>query len=153
MKKPFVVLVLLTALLSSPLSAQDLLGDAGQFVRENHLHQISGFTTLALAGTTGALGVSMISGLLDRDTGAGIHGALAAGTILAGATTLGLGLTAYSQRLEKVWPHVALVGLAEVGWIVNATLLTPGSTEHQITGALSISSLVAGVVAIILLTQ
>ncbi len=115
MKKPFVALALLTALLVAPLASQDLLGDTSQFIRENHLHQISGFTTLALAGSTGALGISLATGLLDRDTGAGIHGALAAGTILAGATTLGLGATAYANRLDKVWPHVALVGLAEVG--------------------------------------
>jgi hypothetical protein len=177
MKVLSAVIVLSMLLLSNPLWAQDaggaqdaapssdvpapkdLLGDAAKFVKTTHLHQIAGGTTLLLAGLTGAAGVSMAVGW-DVPGGWITHKALAGGTILAGAGTLALGLTAYSDRLSEVWPHAALMGLAELGWIVSATFADTGAGAnpqgvmlHRVAEGISTSSLVAGLVAIILLNQ
>jgi hypothetical protein len=72
-------------------------------------------------------------------------------TLGAGAITLSLGLTAFSDRLDEVWPHAVLMGLAETGWALNAFVLEPGSLPHKITGAASLVSLAGAIVAIVLI--
>lgn len=124
--------------------------DARQFIIKNHIHQISGVTALTAAAFTGVAGASLaytngFSGLKQ------IHHALALTTVATTGITLALGLTAYSDRLDEVWPHAALMGLAETGFILNAFVLEPGSTPHRITGAVSITSLFAGLAAIIVI--
>lgn len=123
--------------------------DVRQFIKKNHVHEISGITTLSLAALTGAAGIALASGASWISPP--VHGALAYGTIAAGAATLGLGLTAYSNRLDEVWPHALLMGVAETGMIVNAFVLKPGSTPHRITGAASITAMGLGLLSIILI--
>jgi len=176
MKKRFGLLVTVVLLVLSPIAyGQDfqsesppasdvpppnsLLEGASKFIKSNHLHQISGFSTLLLAGSTGVAGIAMASGL-DLPGGWVAHKALAAGTILAGATTLGLGLAAYSSRLDEVWPHAALMTLAEIGWIASISFADTesgpnpqGVLIHRVSEAVSTTSLLAGLAAIILLTS
>ena len=142
--------------LGQVLSAQDNasetpLWDPRLFIIENHLHQISGGVTIGAAALTGAAGIAAASGA-DWSALPSVHWALAYTTIAAGAATLALGLTAYSDRLDKVWPHVLFMGLAETGFILNAFVLEHGSLPHKITGAASITSLGLGLVSIILIT-
>jgi hypothetical protein len=125
--------------------------DPKSFIIKNHVHEISGITTLSLATLTGIAGVTLATGHDFGGVLPKVHGALAYGTIAFGAVTLGLGLTAYSDRLDEVWPHAAFMGLAETGMIVNAFVLKPGSLPHRITGAASITSLGLGLLSIILI--
>ncbi len=125
--------------------------DAKQFIMKTHAHEISGVTTLTLAALTGAAGITLAATNTTSGPFPIVHGALAYGTIAAGALTLGLGLTAYSDRLDEVWPHALFMGAAETGMIVNAFVLTPGSLPHRITGAASITSLGLGLLSIILI--
>ncbi|MEI8095105.1 MAG: hypothetical protein WCG80_12905 [Spirochaetales bacterium] len=169
MKVVFALFTLFATLLAAPLSAQEavaasdvpaptnLLADAAEFVKSTHLHQIAGGTTILLAGATGVAGVASA---LDWDVPGGwvTHKALAGGTILAGAGTLALGLTAYSDRLDEVWPHAALMGLAELGWIVSASLADTeagpnpqGVLVHRVAEGVSTASLIAGLAAMILI--
>jgi len=155
--KRFLIIVCLWAGLGWTVSAQDTDSatpnwDPQKFIMKNHLHQISGATTIALATLTGVAGITMAAGV-DSPALLPTHRALAIGTIVAGATTLGLGLTAYSDRLDTVWPHALFMGLAETGFILNAAVLEPGSLPHRITGVASITSLGLGLLSIILITN
>lgn len=141
---------LLTAVLALPAWAQDaptaadagITGfDLGKTVRQTHLHQIFGFTTLGLA-------VATPTAALLHWEGHPILGYTMMGTGLA---TLALGLTAYGDQLDEVWPHAAFMALAETGWLLNAFVLEPGSLPHKINGALSLVNLAAGFTAILLI--
>jgi len=134
-------LVLFTALAAPAVAQETPSLDLGGFIKKTHLHQIAGGTTVALAVATGA------AALLGWDG----HPLLGYATLGAGAATLSLGLTAYSDRLPEVWPHALLMGLAETGWALNAFVLEPGSLPHKVTGALSIASLAGAIVAIVLI--
>lgn len=124
---------------AAPVAAEETPSfDLGGFVRTNHLHVIAGYTTLGLALATGTAAVFEWP----------VHPYLGYTTMGSGLITLALGLTAYSNRLDEVWPHVLFVGLAETGWLLNAFVWEPGSLPHKITGAASIASLAAGYVAI-----
>jgi hypothetical protein len=125
--------------------------DAKQFILKNHVHEIAGVTTLSLAALTGVAGATLFATNTRSGPWPIVHGALAYSTIAAGAATLTLGLTAYSNRLDEVWPHALLMGLAESGFIVNAFVLKPGSPPHEITGAASITTLGLGLLSIVLI--
>jgi len=135
---------------ASDASANAPLWDVRQVIVQNHIHQISGATTLVAAALTGTAGVALAAGV-DWSALPSVHGALAYTTLAAGATTLALGLTAYSDRLDRVWPHAMFMGLAETGFMLNAFVLEPGSLLHRITGAASITSLGLGLLSIILI--
>src|SRR5579872_3900 len=93
--------------------------DPRAFIIKNHAHEIGGVTTLALAGLTGIAGGTLAAGQTLGGKLPPVHGALAYSTIGAGALTLAMGLTAYSDRLDEIWPHAMFMGLAETGFILN----------------------------------
>lgn len=153
--KQFLIIFFLLGGLGWTVTAEDSASatpnwDPQQFIMNNHLHQISGATTIALATLTGVAGITMAAGV-ESPALLPVHRAMALGTIVAGATTLGLGLTAYSDQLDTVWPHALFMGLAETGFVLNALVLTPGSLPHRITGVASITSLGLGLLSIILI--
>lgn len=126
--------------------------DPRLFIIENHLHQISGGMTILAATLTGAAGISLAAGV-DWSALPAVHGALGYTSLTLGATTLALGLTAYSNRLDRVWPHALLMAVGETGMVLNAFVLERGSLPHRITGAVSVASLGLGLVSIILISQ
>jgi hypothetical protein len=134
-------LVLLAGAVAGAAAQETPSLDLGGFIQKNHLHQIAGGTTVALALATGTAALLGWEG----------HPILGYSTLGAGAITLSLGLTAFSDRLDEVWPHAVLMGLAETGWALNAFVLEPGSLPHKITGAASLVSLAGAIVAIVLI--
>lgn len=73
---------------------------AGDFIAENNLHRIGGYTTLALTAGT------VTAGLLGLD----LHPVFGLTTAAAAATTSVLGTVAYDDLLGAVWPHAVLTG-------------------------------------------
>ncbi len=131
--------LILCAGVAAPAAAEETPSlDLGGFVRDNKLHVWAGYTTLTLAVATGTAAIFEWP----------VHPYFGYATMATGLVTLALGLTAYSNRLDEVWPHALLVGLAETGWLLNAFVWEPGSLPHRITGAASIASLGLGYLAI-----
>ncbi len=125
--------------------------DPKAFIIKNHAHEIAGVTTLAVATLTGIAGGTLATGQTFGGKLPPIHGALAYSTIGAGAITLAMGLTAYSDRLDEVWPHAMFMGLAETGFLLNGFVLKPGSLPHEINGAVAITNLGLGLLSILLI--
>lgn len=139
----FTVLTFLLASLgaAAPAMAQDQGGEAFNariFIRENGLHVWGGYTTLTLAAATGTAALA----------GWDAHPYLGYATMGTGAVTLSLGLLAYPDKLDRIWPHVLLMGVAETCWMLNAFVWEPGSLPHRVTGVTSLVSLGAAYVAI-----
>jgi len=127
------------------------MNDLGTFIAANHLHQISGGSTILLAVLTMTSGFVLASNG-RRPTLRTVHKGLAYAAALLGAVTVGLGATAFHDRVHEVWPHLLFMVLAELGLLLTAFVLKPGSVPHRVAGAASVVSLVTGLVIIIVLT-
>ncbi|NBC30854.1 MAG: hypothetical protein GVY29_12790 [Spirochaetes bacterium] len=136
------MLVLIVVMAAAPeVAAQKQ--NAADWIRENKVHRIAGYTTLALTAGT------VTAGLL----GLQVHPIFGVTTAAAASTTAILGTWAYYDRLRVVWPHAALNGLAVTGMILNAFVFEEGSPAHITSGLVSAGAMAGAYVSIILLTR
>ena len=133
--------ILALALVAPTVAAQEQ--GAADWIRENNVHRIAGYTTLALTAGT------VTAGLL----GLQVHPIFGVTTAAAASTTAILGTWAYYDRLRVVWPHAALNGVAVTGMLLNAFVFEGGSPAHITSGLVSAGAMAGAYLYIILLTR
>lgn len=114
-----------------------------RFIRSNNIHRIGGYASLGLMTATG------VTGLLGWEG----HPYLGYASLGSAALSSIAGTIAYSDRIERVWPHMLFNALGVTGLFLNAFVLEPGSIEHRISGAAAMGSFAAGYISIILITR
>jgi hypothetical protein len=144
-RKTLPAIVVLAAVLffaAAPgLEAQER--SAADWIVDNNVHRVAGYTTLALTAGT------VTAGLL----GLQVHPIFGVTTAAAASTTAILGTWAYYDRLRVVWPHAALNGVAVTGMILNAFVFEGGSPAHITSGLVSAGAMAGAYLSIILLTR
>lgn len=139
--------LILAVLAPVTLSAQD--GGIAQWIRRSGAHKVGGYVTMGLAVTAAGLGMLESQGVL----GTNMHPYFGYATAAFAAGASIAGTIAYSDRLDVIWPHAALNGLAVVGFGLNAFVFEGGSPAHVATAASSLALLGASYVAIRLITR
>ncbi|AHC16132.1 hypothetical protein [Salinispira pacifica] len=114
-----------------------------RFIRSNNIHRIGGYTSLGLMTATG------VTGMLGWEG----HPYLGYASLGSAALSSIAGTIAYSDRIDRVWPHMLFNALGVSGLFLNAFILEPGSIEHRLSGAAALGSFAAGYISIILITR
>lgn len=115
----------------------------GDWIISTNLHKITGYATLGLLTATA------IAGPLGLE----VHPYLGYTTLGTAVTNSLLGVIAYGNLIEYVWPHLLFNGLGEIGLFLNAFVWEPGSPQHVATGIASAVSFAAGYLSIMLLMR